>query len=416
MDQIIQDISKHEYKNREAYTEDTKTFLNQIKEIDENKRKDEVIKLLVKLYDDLMKSIEIGEKSSGAINDDAIEGILAIADICIEEQYEKKKHRHNKQEKDFKLEKDLYSILDDNNYKNLDKDEIVYKDKARVNAFYSLCTKHRRLKEYVEFKELVHGSYGNVNENVIFKIMKAYYFIQETANDFDPKEALRRWKDEIAPIYKRLPAFTQIYTESVALLYETSDEQESSLLKESEDLIKKAIKMRDYAKFYSTLGRIYCCKGEYDKGITEVRRAIEAEDSYREDYMSRINEYETLISRFQRKKDEKELKGIRAEMDKSKKDYVSILGFFSAVMALIIGFINVDIGQRPIIDSLQLLMGIAGMIIMSFGSLNLMLVRKDEKRTNKYPDWMLIVIGGFVFVLSFLARVVYKYLETNNWI
>ena len=38
MDQIIQDISKHEYKNREAYTEDTKTFLNQIKEIDENKR------------------------------------------------------------------------------------------------------------------------------------------------------------------------------------------------------------------------------------------------------------------------------------------------------------------------------------------------------------------------------------------
>lgn len=414
MDQILENIKECDFKTREAYKQKTKDFLRIIKEeSDDDKRKMAIRGLLVRLYDDLMKNIENAQTSEGAINDDAIEGILAIADTCIEEQNDKRKH----QDVDVKLEKDLYDILQDDGMKSLSKEESV---RARVNALYCLCTKHRRIKEYRKFNELVRARHDEVGRDEIFKIMKAYYLIQETADDFDPKEALKYWKKNISKKYKRLPAFTQIYTETVVLQCETTNEQDSDLLKESESLIEEAIKMREYPKFYSTRGRIYCCMGEYDMGIKEVRRAIEAEDSDREDYTSRINEYQVLISRFQRKRDEKELieqaKGIQSELEKSKTNYINILGFFCAVMALIIGSIDVVKERMSMIDSLQLLMGFAGVIIISFGSLNLMLARKDEKQAKRYSDWTLPVMGVCLLALSFLAKLLYKYLETNNWI
>jgi tetratricopeptide (TPR) repeat protein len=243
-------------------------------------------------------------------------------------------------------------------------------------------------------------------------------------------KALKLWKDNISATYKRLPAFTQIYTETVVLQCEmaTEDisEEERELLEESKKLIGKAIIKRPYAKFYSTRGRIYCCDKNYDEGINEVRKAIEIEDSKREDYFTRINEYQSLISRFQSIKDKKalkeEAKQIREEMkkntenfqqlmDKSKIDYISILGFFSAVMALIIGSTDIIKGQITMIDSLLLLMGFAGMIVISFGCLNMLLVRKEETRTNKYPEWLLLVIGGGMIVASLLMKVLYYYLK-----
>ena len=402
-------IKVPEFRSREDYKNCTKDFLSEIKNVDDDDRRNAVSALMVKLYDDLMINIDIAQKSEGetdAINDDAIEGILAVANTCIEEQNEKKKHHDIV----IKLEKELYDILHD------EKESI----KARVNAFYCLCTKHRRIKDFRKFKELIQISFNNVCDDEIFKIMQAYYLIQETADDFDPEKALKYWNKSISKIYKRLPAFTQIYTETVVLECETTKNQEKELLDEAEHLINNAIKMREYPKFYSTLGRIYCCRDEYDKGIAEVRRAIEAEDSDREDYTSRIIEYQSLISRFQRKKDEKELKeqanGIRTELDKRRTDYIGILGFFSSVMALIIISIDIAKEKMPMIESLQLLMGFAGVIIFSFGSLNLMLAGREEKRTNKYSDWTMPVLGVCLFVLAFLIRLLYKYLENNNWI
>ena len=357
---------------------------------------------------------------------------MAIADTCIKEQKEKRLQEDTDAEQTdtdtgksdtYSLEKDLEQILNDKENKSLSKEDNI---KARVNAFYSLCTKHRRQKDYNKFKTLLNDDWckDEIGKEEIFKIMQAYYRIQETAYDFKPKDALKKWKNEIDPIYKRLPAFTQIYTETIALQCEMTNEEDTKLLDEAKELIDKAIKMREYPKFYSTRGRIFACKGDFDEGIIDVRKAITIEDSSRKDYVARLNEYQSLISRFQRQKDEKELReqaeAIKMELDKSKMDYIGILGFFSGIMALIIGTINAAGKNRSMIDSIQLLICIAGMIIISFGSLNLILVRKEDKvkksRTYKYSEWTLIIIGIFVFLLSFGARMLYLYLKANNWI
>ncbi|MBR2204642.1 MAG: hypothetical protein IJ914_10750 [Prevotella sp.] len=406
----MSELTIPEFKCRKDYKEETKSFLSKIKCVGEVERRNAIINLLVKFYDDLRDNVSNAEQpgsETGTINDDAIEGILAIADTCIKE--------------DTNLEKDLIAILQD-------KENNI---KARVNAFYSLCTKYRRLKDFIHFRELVHGADGEVREDVIYNIMYAYFLIQETADDFDPNKALNYWNKMIPSIYKRLPAFTQIYTETVVLQCENTDKKDTPLLDEAENLINDAIKMRKYPKFYSTLGRIFCCMGKFDDGIVEVRRAIEFEESDRKDYMSRISEYQYIISCIQRKKDEAKMKAqaeviqaqmkdqaekIQRELEKSKTDYASILGFISGIMALIIGTIDVSRHQMSLKDSLPLLMGIAGMIIVSFGSMNLMLVRRDEKRDNKYSDWTLIMIGGSVFVLSVIGRLLYNYLKTGKLI
>ena len=414
MNPLIESIKNQGFKSREQYKEGTKNILCQIKEQykdQDTERRVTLSALLVRLYEDLMNNINSAQQPTGAINDDAIEGILAIADTCIEEQNEKKKIQNEEKKKEYKLEDDLKHILKDKEYeKNLE---------ARVNAFYSLCTKYRRIKDYKDFKDLIKIRNDEICKNEIFQIMQAYYYIQETSNDLKPKKALRFWKKEINPKYKRLPAFTQIYTETVVLYCEIEDVKDDALLKEAESLIKDAIDMRKYPKFYSTLGRIFGCMENYDDGLSEVRKAIENEDSNREDYFVRVNEYESIISRLQRKKDEHSLRekaaAIQTQLNRSQKDYIGILGFFSGIMALLIGTFGIT-AKTPMIDSLQLLMGIAGTIVISFGSLNLLLVRKDEKRNNKYPDWILIIIGLFLFALSFAARVLYKYLETSNWI
>lgn len=411
MERSKRNIEMPQYNSRGDYKNLTQEYLSKIKDLSDDDRINKVRVLLVKLYDDLKGSIDEAEKSgskTGAINDDAIEGILCIADTCIEEQNGKKK-----------LEIVLTDILNDQDYKNLNEEEKSCRYKARVNALYSLCTKHRRMKDFEEFKQLTDRN-DDVSKDELFKIMKAYYYIQETPEDFNPETALKFWNKNISPIYKRLPAFTQIYTETVVLQCETTQKEDKALLNESEELIRAAIEMRKYPKFYSTLGRIYSCKNEYDNGIKEVRIAIEAEDSSRKDYMSRISEYQSLISRFQRKKDEGELKKaadkIKAELDRSKKDYLAILGFFSSVMALIITSIDFVKADMSMIESLQLLMSFAGVIVFSFGSLNLLLVRGDESRTYKYSDWTLPALGVFLFVLSFLIRILYKQLVINNWI
>ena len=76
------------YNSRDDYKNKTKEYLNQVKNEckKDSERRDAIRHLLVKLYNDLLSNIINEKNDKGAINDDAIEGILAIADTCIEEQ------------------------------------------------------------------------------------------------------------------------------------------------------------------------------------------------------------------------------------------------------------------------------------------------------------------------------------------
>lgn len=280
--------------------------------------KERLAKHLEKIYAELVKFEKVGE----AVNDTAVESVLALAD------------------KD--LVDDLTNILNDN---HLSKG-------IRVIAFYTLCTRYRRMKEFTKFNNLLSDNYRIFKDEEIYKIQKAYFLITYSNNKSQLLEAFNSW-EYIDENYKRMPAFIQIYTDTVALcfennLFDITKQKDHEILLNAINLINIAIKNRDYAKFYATLGRLQNCNREYEKAIVNIYKAIDKETPERSDYAIRISEYQLIITKIEisnyaeNKLQElqtykEEIKEIKDEFAKSKYDNLSFLGFFSAVISLIIG-------------------------------------------------------------------------------
>lgn len=336
---------------------------------------------LERIYTDLAKVEKVGE----GINDNAVESVLELAN-------------------DEKLEKDITNILGDNNLSKA----------IRLIAFYTLCTRYRRIKQFTEFDHLLLDNYCNFKDEQIYKIQKAYYLISYPNNKSLILEAFNSW-DNIDENYKKMPAFIQIYTDTVALcfennLFDSTKLNDQKILLNAIELIQIAIKIRDYAKFYATLGRLLHCNKEYDKAISYLYKAIDKEDPKRTDYAIRISEYQLIINKSEMSiytdnklleldKYKAEIAEMKDEFTKSKYDNLSFLGFFSAVISLIIGTIQ-TLTATSLVEKYQILMALAGVIIISFGSLNLIMLKRD---TMKYSILTAVLMFGFGALLIILS-------------
>ncbi|MDF2587924.1 MAG: rane protein of unknown function [Anaerocolumna sp.] len=356
-------MSKVEY-NKERYSKDKELLAKDLNEI----------------YKELTKLEKIGE----AINDTAVESVLALADI--------------------NLVDDLTSIL--NNEKQ--------SKEIRIIAFYTLCTRYRRIKEFTKFNNLLSDHYKDFKDEQIYKVQKAYSLITYTNNKSQLLEAYNSW-EYIDENYKKMPAFIQIFTDTVALcfenkLFDINKPKDQEILLNAINLINIAIKNRDYAKFYATLGRLQNCNKEYDKAIVNVYKAIDKETPERSDYAIRISEYQLIITKIEisdytenklqeLEKHKEEIREMKDEFTKSKYDNLSFLGFFSAVISLIIGSIQ-TLSSTLLVERYQILMALAGVIIVSFGSLNLLMLKKGSMKYSIITALSMFVLGILLITIS----------------
>lgn len=335
---------------------------------------------LEKIYVELVKFEKVGE----AVNDLIIENVLALAD------------------KDFVTE--LTNILNNND---------LCKE-IRIIAFYTLCTRYRRIKEFTKFNNLLSDYYVSFKDEEIYKIQKAYSLITYFNNKSQLLEAFHSW-EYIDANYKRMPAFIQIYTDTVALcfennLFDITKQKDLEILLSAINLINIAIKNRDYAKFYATLGRLQNCNREYDKAVVNIYKAIDKEDPKRIDYSIRISEYQLIITKIEISnytenklqelaKYKAEIKEMKDEFTKSKYDNLSFLGFFSAVISLIIGSIQ-TLAATQLVERYQILIALAGVIIVTFGSLNLIMLKKGALKYSLLTALCMFVFGMLLVALS----------------
>ncbi len=339
-----------------------------------------LVRTLEDIYLELVKFDKIGE----AVNDNAVKHVLTLADQD--------------------LVKDLTEILKD--YK--------WSKEIRVIAFYTLCTRYRRMKQFTEFKQLLSDNYRDFKEEEIYKIQEAYYLITYINNKNQLRDAFHCW-EFIDENYKKMPAFIQIYTDTVALcfennLFDITNQKDKDILSEAIKLIHIAIKNRDYAKFYATLGRLQNCNKEYDNAIANIYKAIDKEDRQRVDYIMRITEYQLIITKIEVSiysenkleelvKYKEEIKEMREEYTRSKYDNLSFLGFFSAVISLIIGTIQ-TLTSASLVEKYQILMALTGVIIFSFGSLNLIMIKKGTMKYSIITALLMFAFGLFVIAIS----------------
>ncbi len=280
---------------------------------------------------------------------------------------------------------------------------------VRLISFFALCTKQRRKKDYSKMETLLNDYKGIFENQNIYKI-QSLYFLSTCRND-DARElrrAFRGWA-YIDKNYAFMPAFIQIYAETVALCFEHksdlkiaySEKETNSILDEAIDRIETAISIRNYPKFHATKARLLYQKEEYADAVEQINEAIDMEDSERKDYAIRINEYEILKAKAEINMATKakldELEAIKEEVARSKYDNLSFLGFFSAILALIIGTVSISSSDVLTFTHLmQLLICLGGIISISFGTLCIMI----EPRSFIRKTLLMIGIGMALIIIS----------------
>ena len=213
--------------------------------------------------------------------------------------------------------------------------------------------------------------------------------------------------------YLRNPHWGHNYAEAIATAMEEEVVSSPSHIIDAIDYVKKAIALAPkYAKYYCTFGRLLALKGQVAKGSQLIKKAIDLEDSKKNDYAIRIGDYQAYLSRLifmqytnklQHKIDGFETK-VENTQDKvsnlvqsSMTKNMEFLGFFAALVSFIIASIQI-LSKQPFEKATQLIIVLNGCLLCAFAGFFALIHEK------KYFIRILIVflLGSAMIISSLL--------------
>ena len=283
----------------------------------------------------------------------------AIVDYIKEIKNEEK----DKIEKNFKklIEGDGIDLSDDND------------EKICYAAYCTLHTYYRRMRNHSKLEELDKKYSEKFKEHLSFAHFKLLLSVDSSPLKVDELKLMEA--EESARLMSCHTGAWHLLSDLVARYYEEQEDLSPEFIKKDEwykkgvRAVNKAIQYEnDYAKFYSTRGRLYCLVNEYDKALQDIKKAIDQEDSSNVDYSMRISRYLTLQLKFEA---EKELYAMKKKYDSQMKNLegllyknVEILGLFAGIVSFVIAGIN--IAGAFVEESFYYA---AGLILIMFGGL-----------------------------------------------
>ncbi|MDJ0900246.1 MAG: hypothetical protein QNJ55_15690 [Xenococcus sp. MO_188.B8] len=265
--------------------------------------------------------------------------------------------------------------------------------KIRYAAFFTLCNYHRRYKNPSKYNDLLESHRNEFQSHSTYNHLYSMFLQQRNKNQ-DLIKAIYFAEESISKAPKH-PGFLHNFSHAVVTAVEEGvipSEQSKDQLALAKKYLKSAIQIEpDYAKFYCTKGRLLAIQGFFVKAKGDIRIAIDKEDSLREDYALRITDYQSYLMRIQLQEVSKELgrklkdtsnellselqserRSLNKRVDQERVRSVEFLGFFTAVISLIIG--GIQISQRQdIVESAQLMIVFTGTLLIAFSSLSFLL-------------------------------------------
>ena len=227
---------------------------------------------------------------------------------------------------------------------------------VRFGAFYVLCVYYRRQKEFSTLTKLVDSCGKDFSDELLYQFQKAVAMKSGFPTAQTLADAMDLFRDIMARqrAADNMPFFAQAYADTVACYYdelnpETLSKDDRKTLNDAISMLYRATVIRsNYAKYYFTLAKLYRLTGDFELAKENIRKAIELEDSSQSDYALRINEFEILNSRIdleraisdevrELKKMQADFAGMKNDIDKSKIDILSFLGFFTGIISFILG-------------------------------------------------------------------------------
>lgn len=296
-------------------------------------------------------------------------------------------------------------------------------------AFFALATHLRRVKSYTKLEELVdhHGHQfedRGLYPHVLSLLHKGKSQLEQALQY--GKEAVLRMPDHQGVLHS--------FAETVVLCeeagFELDEDDRDKARRAAERVIARS---PQYAKYHSTLGRLQAMDGRHAEAKESIRRAIDLEEPDQRDYAIRLTDYQALLSNVQVKQfgcvlDEfrervseidrtlqqrvdqatEELSETRSEMasalEELKKENLMILGFFTAIISVTIGSIQL-LERQPFMEAAMLIIVLAGALLSVFAGFTGLFSegRRDWLRTAAFFISGVVLIGLGLLVPSLVG-------------
>ena len=163
-----------------------------------------------------------------------------------------------------------------------------------------------------------------------------------------------------------------------------------------------------YANYYCSKARLFLYQKNYPEANDMINLAISYEKTDNRDSMARLSNYHNVQLEIKTKEILSELetqvinvkdeyKEIHQKMDQQQVRYIEILGFFSAIIALIIGAISISLSTKDFRAASASIMILSGGLIL--GYIVLKILFSDHQKTGKVVFSILIAVFMIIFAI-----------------
>lgn len=283
---------------------------------------------------------------------------------------------------------------------------------VRYAAFFSLGTLYRRARDVSLLLDLIDEHRQEFSDRGTFAHLEAMALSQrdEPGDLLAALRFARRARQMIPGHPGILHSLAAILLKALDADVETDRE---AVLAEARTALDDAMSaVPKYAKFEATLARWYLASGRGADARTAALRAMDLEDSSHDDYPLRIADYISLLSTIElrqaQQRIEAQVESVRDEGDRVREEvsrfvsenqtrYLELLGFFSAIIGLVLSGVQIATGML-VADAARILLVVAGAILVAFTPLATITGRPARQ------GLVFLGLGTLLIVLGLMAE------------
>lgn len=294
-------------------------------------------------------------------------------------------------------------------------------ENIRYAAFFAICTLYRRSKEFTWYGKCLERYEDEFKAFRSFDHLKAMYLVEIATSKTKMLDAVEA-AEKAVNANDNNAGFLHSFAVVIARGFEESyfnREENGDLLVQGIKASDKAIRLTpEYAKFYSTQGRLQDISGNHQAARLQIKKAIDMENSESKDYALRIgdyqkqlmdicynekmnhvahtfNQYEERIMDLNKKVD-----NIVADLERARTRNIEFLGFFTALVSFTIGAIQIS-SHQTFNDALRLILVLCGGLMLVLGGFGIILNGMDYIRRSIVMWLMGISVVFIVLMTSF---------------
>ena len=273
-------------------------------------------------------------------------------------------------------------------------------------------------------EELIRDFREDFQSNPLFKHLEIM-FLKYSGNKYNLIQALELSYSLIQD--ERVSHHTGVlhnFAETVVEALERGLNVDDKYIRKAEEVLQKIIySSPKYPKYHATYARYLAFyKKDYDRAKSEIKRAIDLEDSKKKDYALRINDYvrylmkiefqeqlEKSIDKINKKIDEGIKSGLSKfsnllskELEAERTRYIEMLGLFATLISIaLVGVFSVMASPKPSLV-MTITLSLAGILLAVLSGFHIMIYNTDKAKKAMISCFL----GFSLIILAIILQVV----------